>query len=187
MVVSEWTKNIRGVKLQRNYSISLNVFLSALLLITLLILVRTVGKHTTVLIPVGLTQESTIGSNAVSDSYLIQWTDFILGLKLNVTPETILYHQHALLPHVSNSVYGKFKAGLIKENEKIISDGISTVFYPKETKVLDKANYKTRASGQLNIYIGDTFHDTIQLSYDLQFEYVNNRLLLRSMTEVARA
>ncbi len=120
MIISEWTKNIRGVKLQRNYSICLNVFLSALLLLSLLVLVRTAHKHTTILVPVGFSQESLIGTKNVGDSYLIQWTDFIVGLKLNVTPETVAYHQRALLPYISNAAYGKFKASLLKEQERII-------------------------------------------------------------------
>lgn len=187
MIISEWTKNIRGIKLQRNYSICLNVLLSAFLLLSLLVLVRTAHKHTTVLVPVGLTQESIISTSGVNDSYLIQWTEFITGLKLNVTPETVAYHQYALLPYVSNATYGKFKTGLLKEQERIIADEVSTVFYPKETKVLNKEQYKTRTTGQLNVYIGDMLHDSVMVSYDLNFDYVNNRLLLRSIAEVARA
>jgi len=187
MIISEWTKNIRGVKLQRNYSICLNVFLSALLLLSLLVLVRTAHKQTTVLVPVGLTQQSTLSTKDVSNSYLIQWTDFIVGLKFNVTPETFIYHQHALLPYVSNAVYGKFKAALMQEQEQMISDQVSTVFYPKETKVLDKMNFKTRTTGQLNVYIGELLHESVLVTYDLNFDYVNNRLLLRSITEVERA
>lgn len=187
MIISEWTKNIRGVKLQRNYSICLNVFLSILLLLSLLVLVRTAHKHTTILVPVGFTQQATVSSKEVSDSYLIQWTEYITSLKLNVTPETISSHQYALLPYVSNAVYGKFKAGLIEEQERIIADNVSTVFYPKETKVLDKSKFLTRTTGQLNIYIEETLHDSILVSYDLAFEFVNNRLLLKSMVEVARA
>ncbi len=144
MIISEWTKNIRGVKLQRNYSICLNVFLSALLFLALLVLVRTAHKYTTFLVPVGFSEESLIGTKNVGDSYLIQWTDFIVGLKLNVTPETIAYHQRALLPYISNASYGKFKASLLKEQERIIADEVSTVFYPKETKILDKEQYITK-------------------------------------------
>ncbi|MGE4348860.1 MAG: type IV conjugative transfer system protein TraE [Candidatus Berkiella sp.] len=187
MIISEWTKNIRGVKLQRNYSICLNVFLSALLLLALLVLVRTAHKTTTVLVPVGLSQESIVGTKGVSDSYLIQWTEFMTSLMLNVTPETIAHHQHALLPYISNAAYGKFRTVLIKEQDQIVTNGISTVFYPKETKVIDKAHFKTKTTGLLNIYIGDMHHDTKTVSYELGFDYINNRLLLNSMSEVARA
>lgn len=187
MIISEWTKNIRGVKLQRNYSMCLNVFLSGLLVLTLLVLVRTANKTTTVLVPVGLSQESIVATNGVSDSYLIQWTEYIASLKLNVTPETIAYHQHAMLPYISNAAYGKFRAVLIEEQDRIITEGISTVFYPKETKVIDKTHFKTRTAGLLHIYIGDMHHDTKPVSYELSFDYINNRLLLNSMAEVAGA
>lgn len=187
MIISQWTKNIRGVKLQRNYSICLNVLLSIFLMATLLILIRMTNNHTTVLVPVGLSQESVIGSKRVNDSYLIQWTDFVAGLKFNTTPETVLYNQQAILQYISNSVYGKFKAELTKEKERIIADELSTIFYPKETKVLDKENFKTRTTGQLNVYIGETLHESKKITYDLTFDYVNNRLLLRSIKEVVHA
>lgn len=187
MILSEWTKNIKAVKLQRNYSLCLNVFLSATLLLLLMILLRTANSHTTVLVPAALTQHALIGSKGVSDTYLIQWTEFIAALKLNATPETVAESHNALLPYVSSATYGKFKAQLAKEQEKVINDEISTVYYPKETKVIDTKNHKTRTTGLLKIYIGETLHESVNVSYELSFEFINNRLLLRSMSEVERA
>lgn len=186
MNLSEWTKNVQTIKLQRNYSFCFNAFLSAMLLLSLLIIQRTTNSQTTVIVPAGLHEEVMVNSAGVSHSYLLQWTDFITNLRLNVTPETVAKNQNALLPYVSNKIYGTFKSEMVDEQEKIINGEISTVYYPKDTKVIDIKGGKARSTGLLKVYIGDNLHESVKVTYDLEFEYANNKLLLKSFAEVAR-
>jgi len=187
MKLSEWTKNVQTIKLQRNYSFCFNAFLSAMLVLSLLIILRTTNSQTTVIVPTGFHEAAMVDSAGVSQSYLLQWTDFITHLRLNVTPETVVKNQNALLPYVSNKIYGAFKTEMMNEQEKIINGEISTVYYSKDTKVIDSKANKARSIGLLKVYIGENLHESVKVAYDLEFEYTNNKLLLKNFSEVLRA
>lgn len=186
MLISKWISNLKIVKLQRNYSLCLNAFLATVVLGLLLIMMLSANRHSTVLVPAGLTQQAIVGFNGVSDSYLIHWSDFIANLKLNVTPDTIKMQHQALLPHISSQSYGKFKAELDKELEKIVSDEISTIFFPKKTVAVDRDKHVVKTTGTLQVYIAETLHESMSVTYELRFDFSNNRLLLKSFTEVGR-
>ena len=179
-----WSKNLRAVKDQRNYLLCFNVLLSGLLVVCLFIIWHLGNEHEITLIPAGATQNMTIGSNAVDNSYLTQWAEFIVSLKMNVTPSTVAETQEKLLAYVSPSVYGAYKEQLLNEQQAIKKSEITSVFFPKQTLVDDKVAYQVKTTGELQVYYGRERAKSDQVTYQLNFNFNNGRLLLKSIKEV---
>jgi conjugal transfer pilus assembly protein TraE len=182
-----WTHNLKTVKLQRNYALCLNIFLSLVVIVCLGIVYKNSNLQTIVVVPAHLKSAVTISNETVDEAYLIQWTEFIATLKLNVTPDLMLASHRNLLAYVAPAYYGAFKQHVLLEQTQIKKDEISMVFYPKTTTVLQHDLFKTQISGILKLYIGEVLHQSVQVIYELQFEMHNGRLLLSHFKEVGRA
>lgn len=187
MDIKLFNNNLKEVKLQRNYSFCLNVFLSAALFITLLILLKRANLATTIVVPADFKDEIEVSQNGVNDAYLTQWTEFLTALKLNITPSNINQKQLTLLSYVAADKYSDIKSHLTQEQERIQKDDITTVFFPSETKVIDKDKLITKISGLLRVYIGNEVNSELNTSYELGFKFSNNRLLLASFKESSSA
>ncbi|MBP9777564.1 MAG: type IV conjugative transfer system protein TraE [Rickettsiaceae bacterium] len=179
-------KNLKTIYLQRNYSLCLNVFLAFALIITLVIILKRSNNHSTIIIPATLSQKVQITESTVDDAFLIQWSEFIATLKLNVTPDNIQEKYNNILTFTDSSQYGLLKEHLEKERTILKSNEMSTVFFPGETVVSDKAGLTTKIKGVLRVYIGDELNKTSKVTYELKFKYDNGRLLLKNFTEVER-
>lgn len=186
MDFTAFSNNLKAIKLTRNYALCLNIFFAFLIVILLFINLLRSNQHTTVVIPATLTAPVTIKHNSVDAAYLSQWTEFIANLKLNVTPDTAAFKQNSLLAYVASVQYGTFKSHLITEQDNIKQNEISMVFYPSETKVVSNKDLITQISGLLRVYIGDELNSSAKVTYELQFNLDNGRLLLRSFKEVTR-
>ena len=183
MDIKLFNNNLKEIKLQRNYSLCLNIFLAAMLFLCALVILKRANVTNTIVVPAGFYDKFEVGSNGVSESYLSQWTEFITLLKLNITPSNVNNKQNTLLSYVDASQYGEIKNHLTAEQERIQKDDITTVFFPSQTKILDKNKLITRISGLLRVYIGNEVNREITTSYELEFKYYDNRLLLTSFKE----
>ena len=181
-----FNNNLKIMKLQRSYSLCLNFFFAGLILILLLINYIKSSQHTTIIVPATLESQVTITQNSVDESYLKQWTEFITSLKLNITPDIIAFKQKSLLAYVASNQYGQFKEHLLAEQEEIIKNEISMVFYPAETKVIDHKKFIAEISGALKVYIGNELNQSARVTYSLEFKLDNGRLLLINFKEVGR-
>jgi len=184
MNISGWSLNLKALKQQRNYSFCLNIFLSFVVLLCLLIFVRISSNHTTVVVPANFTSEVTIHNNGVDEAYLLQWSEFIVSLKLNVTPDSIIPQSNNMLKYVSSSSYAGLKKHLAQEASRIQADEISSVFHPRITKSVSVEELKARVEGMLKVYIGENLHQSSNVIYELDFEFFNGRLLLKSFREI---
>ena len=187
MDIKIFKDNLKELKLQRNYSLCLNIFLSLVVILSLTIVIKKSNLVSTVVIPAGLNEKIEISQNGVSDSYLIQWSEFLTSLKLNVTPSNINRKQSVLLSYVDSAIYNEFKAHLSDEIDKVQKDEISTVFFPTDSKVVNKEKMTTMVTGVLRVYIGNEINSESQISYQLQYKLNNNNLLLTSFKESANA
>jgi type IV conjugative transfer system protein TraE len=187
MDINLFVNNLKEMKLQRNYSFCLNVFLALTLAITLLIVLKRSNLHTTIVVPATLSNTVEITESGVDEAYLTQWTEFLTTLKLNVTPAIVNKQQNILLSYIEPGKYGEIKTHLTQEQESIQKNDMSTVFYPQITQVVDKKNLITKISGLLKVYIGNEINQEVQANYELQFKFIGGRLLLNSFKEVSRA
>ena len=185
MDIKIFKDNLKELKLQRNYSLCLNIFLSFVVILSLTIVIKKSNVVSTIVIPAGLNEKIEISQNGVSDSYLIQWSEFLTSLKLNVTPSNINRKQSVLLSYVDSAIYNEFKAHLSDEIDKVQKDEISTVFFPTDIKVVNKEKMTTMVTGVLRVYIGNEINSESQISYQLQYKLNNNNLLLTSFKESA--
>ncbi|MBP9777671.1 MAG: type IV conjugative transfer system protein TraE [Rickettsiaceae bacterium] len=186
MDINLFVNNLKEMKLQRNYSLCLNMFLALTLVITLLIVLKRSNLHTTIVVPATLGGAVEITESGVDEAYLTQWTEFLTALKLNVTPAIVNKQQNTLLSYIEPGKYGEIKAHLTQEQESIQKNDMSTAFYPQITQVVDKKNLVTKISGLLRVYIGNEVNQEVQASYELQFKFIGGRLLLNSFKEVSR-
>jgi type IV conjugative transfer system protein TraE len=179
-----FSKNLRQLKLQRNYSFCLNMFFGLVITVLLLISLKNANVHTTVVVPATLNAPVAMTNTGVDESYLIQWTDFIASLKLNITPDTVAYKQKALLAYIDSSKYGEMKSLLINEQESVKEKEVSMTFFPKKTEVIDSNTLTVNTKGLVRVYIGEDLNREFMASYQVKYNYVNGRLLLTGFKEV---
>lgn len=184
MDINLFANNLKKIKGQRNYSLCLNVFLAFMLFLSLIVILRNSNYHTTVVIPAGFSKEVSVSQDGVSDNFLTEWTEFLANLKLNVTPSRINKQQKSLLAYVDSSKYGDIKKHLIEEQERVIRDDITTVFFPESTKVIDNGKLTTKISGLLRVFIGSEINKEVRVSYLLKYKLNNNGLLLTEFKEI---
>lgn len=187
MEFSTFSNSIKTVKLQRNYSLCINVFFGFVIAMLLMMSFIRSNKYTTVVIPARLSSAVTITQDGVDEAFLTQWSSFIAGLKLNVTPDSVSFKQKELLPYIDSSKYGEFKSHLISEQENVKQNEISTVFYPNRTKIVDLKNLITEISGVIRVYIGDTLNKEAKVTYRLSFSLYGGKLMLLGFEEVKNA
>lgn len=187
MDIKLFNNNLKEIKLQRNYSLCLNIFLAGMLFLSALVILKRANFTNTIVVPAGFYNKFEVASDGVSESYLSQWTEFITLLKLNITPSNINNKQNTLLSYVDASKHGEIKSHLTAEQERIQKDDITTVFFPSETKIIDKNKLITKISGLLRIYIGGLVNRELTTSYELEFKFNDNRLLLISFKETQNA
>ena len=184
MQIDIFSKNLRALMKQRNYSFCLNIFFGLIIIILLIITLKKSNLHTTVVVPANFNSPVTITQSGVDVAFLSQWTEFIASLKLNITPDTVGYKQKTLLAYVDSSKYGEIKSYLINEQEAIKNQEMSMAFFPKNTEVLDIDNLKVKISGLLRIFIGDELNKELDVSYEISYRKDSGRLMLFGFREV---
>ncbi len=139
----------------------------------------------TVIIPPTLAQERevwTFTDTGPSAAYLERFALSLLSYVATVTPETVDSSRTALLRHTDASVYGEIESAFIIEGDRMKKDHSSTIFYPKNASVDEKALI-VKVTGTQKLVIGNTVTSTHEKTWTLRFRYTAGRLFLLSVTD----
>lgn len=172
--------------IQRNMAIGLLVMTTALSLVLSITVFYLKDKERVVVVPSVINRDIWVGSKDVSDSYLEQMSEFLIGLVLNVTPSNFKVRTEHLLSHADEASYGVIKEKLTKEQLEIERRGLSTFFMVEGFKVY-KGILKVEIKGVLKTWIGASLAESKQKIYQVEYVYRNGRLYIKNLMELKHA
>ncbi len=136
-----------------------------------------------ILIPPVMSQSTTVSEAKPDAAYLDMMAAFLLGQKLNVTPDTVDKSFNVVKAYVSPEYSASLGDRLEQESKLIKNEKISAMFYPSSYKA-DVDNLKVYVTGTINKYVGKRALDPEQITYMVEFSYPNGILRLSSMKQV---
>ncbi|CAK1711595.1 conjugal transfer pilus assembly protein TraE [Vibrio crassostreae] len=168
----------------------LNLFLSAgflVMLITNLVLGYTSYQALThqsrTLVPPTLSQAFTVSDGAVDEPYLEQMADYLLYLKLNITPASVGRQFGQLLEYLDETSWYNVQPKLLREATVVKKDNISSQFSVESVRIsLD--TLQVQLYGKLQKHVGQRALDPEMKWYQVNFSYDQGVIGLLSIEEV---
>jgi len=159
--------------------ISIGLLIANILLASIL----TLRSEKTIIVPAGFKQTFWAKGELMSDSYLIEMTDYFATKLLNSTPESHASKRDIVLQYVSPRYYDKLRSQLIEEEEKMRKENLTTLFVPREITV--KLNeLATRVTGTLTSYVSGDRVGQLKKTYQANYSYVGGILMMDNFYEV---
>jgi conjugal transfer pilus assembly protein TraE len=126
-------------------------------------------------------KEFWVDSRGVSGSYLEQFGGFIGQLLLSKSAQTAQNQRAILLRHTDPSFSTLLSKKLGEEEQKLLKENASYVFYPIEARSNPKTN-EVLLIGDRTIYVSGTSISSERVRYILSFSNQGPRLLLKGIT-----
>lgn len=176
-------------KQQRKY-VTWIVGISAFSVVVMMILISlivyiSIYKTQTKLIPPTIKGSITVGRDYVDENYLSQTAEYLLWLRLNVTPSTVVTNYGQLLQYVDSADYNQLQPTLAAEADTIKKHSVSSVFYKKET-MISLADLQVKITGSLQKYAKARPLPKIEKSYILSFRHSHGTITLSSIVDVSK-
>lgn len=180
MKTSVFQYEMRAVRLQRNYAV---LAAGGLLLLCLLLAFGLIRKSTRIVaVPPQMHTAFWVTDHSASSAFVAQWASYYADLRFNKTPSNARTQSAALLQFVSPTLYTDLKQQLAKEDQKMVSDNMTTSFFLVSQKVSGHPLCTT--------IVGD-FHATVKqivlpvrrLKYRLCFKLNQGQLQINSFLE----
>lgn len=154
--------------------------------VTIVLLLRyAMSHHETHFIPPKISQEFSISEAGVSESYLRDMTNFLTQLRFNITPSSVTVQFNALLGYVAPTLYGEFRAQLVKEVELINHEHLSSAFYPANFEI-DSKHLSVKVSGQMKRFVGADQMSEVRETFLVNYAYEYGLLKLINLEKVSR-
>ncbi|BAC97729.1 putative conjugative transfer protein TraE (plasmid) [Vibrio vulnificus YJ016] len=135
------------------------------------------------LIPPTISKAFTVSDGAVDEPYLEQMADYLLYLKLNVTPANVSRQFGQLLEYVDAQSWNSVQPKLLREATVIKKDNISSQFSVDSIRIsLD--TLQVQLYGKLQKYVGRRALEPEMKWYQVSFSYEQGSIGLLSIEEV---
>jgi len=157
-----------------------SMLMNLLLMITVMLLL---GREKIVMIPPRVSQTFWVNSSQVSPEYLSEMTQFLVGLRLNVTPGNAAMQHELLLRYVDSKLYGELRRQLALETERMSKEHIALAFYVSDIKV-DSKRMISHVTGDLVATIGTDVQPAKRINDELHFTWNNGRLLVNAFKKL---
>ena len=149
-----------------------SVLLNALQGVSVIALMR---QTRVVIVPPEVQQPFWVGSNAVSETYLQQMTDYFLTLILNVTPETSAVKRELLLGFVHTASYGVVKAHLVQDETEIKKRNLARFFAPRAYEI-STHDLSVKTIGDLTTLVGQEKVGIERIQCHIRYQLEQGRL-----------
>jgi conjugal transfer pilus assembly protein TraE len=169
--------------------ITLSVLLVLSLSATLILAVHNrqlAREQKTVVTPMAFSAPFAVSENQASASYLQMMALSFLGLRLNVSPETIDAQHQFLLSFVRPGAQPAFKVRLAEEAGRIKQNEVQSAFYQTQIKVWPAESLVT-VQGVLKTWIGDGKPHSEVKSWHLKMSHEQGVTALLNFVEVSDA
>lgn len=143
---------------------------------------RLIGHKTVILMPPVMSQQMTVSDVKPDASYLQQMSLFLMGLKLNVTPNNVQYNFELLLDYVDAKAYPSLLDSLSNQAKFVKKQKLSAVFYADDVQV-DPKHLMTKVSGVIEKTVGTRRLDPEKVSYLMEYKYNNGVLSIVNITK----
>ncbi|MQA40598.1 type IV conjugative transfer system protein TraE [Rugamonas aquatica] len=176
------TRDMRELRLRAARLGILSLVLAVAVLVLGLVVLRTLGMQRTVVTPPTVSREFWVSHDRVSADYLQMMAEFVCGLVLDVTPESVSWKKKALLPLVAPESSAGFSMRMDREAERLKKMNGST-YFSAQTYDADEDAQSVRATGILHTQING--HETTprQVTYLIEFDYRGGREHLARFSE----
>ena len=160
----------------------LTVVVMALAIQATILLQQETTNERIVVVPPEVHSEFWIEQDKVSKTYFLEWGHYLVGLLLNVTPESIEYQTQVLLRYVEPRSYSAFAQRLANLKQHLQNEKLSTFFSVSDVNInLDQT--QIAFTGTLSSYVEDRKIHEQQAAYMAMFAIKNGRLLLLEFVE----
>ncbi|MFM8453419.1 MAG: type IV conjugative transfer system protein TraE [Gammaproteobacteria bacterium] len=185
MNVSEVFQENKKYKNQRNVilgALLVSIFLSLVLSLSVF---KIIGTERIVISPISINRDFWLDSDAISDSYMEQITDFFVNLILNVSPSNYQYRIDQVLRHVHPDTYPVLKKSFANQGELVNKKAMSTSFFVTKQKI-EREKFTNFVTGELKIMVGNQVVEQLTKTYKVSYFYQNGRLLLKEFSDVSQ-
>lgn len=136
-----------------------------------------------IIVPVDIKEPFVISGSRVDASYLRQMALFFCNERLNVTPANVKQNHGIVLQYADQKLYHKFVTILNSEEEEIVKQNISAVFYPEEI-IPEPHKLRVLIKGTIARFVGNVPLPLVKKSYLLKFSYRNGNLKVLEFIDV---
>ncbi|WP_119328396.1 type IV conjugative transfer system protein TraE [Cysteiniphilum halobium] len=161
------------------------IFMSLVSIVLAYALYQTIKHKMVTLVPPVLSHQMSISLIEPDDSYLAQMALFLLGMKLNVSPDNVLLNHRVLKSHTSPKTWGQLNSVLEKEAKDIQEGRISSVFYPSEQE-MSIERLQVKVKGMLEKRVGLRLVSHQEVRFIVQFDYYNGSLHVKDIVELKK-
>ena len=153
------------------------------LLCNLVLAVKLYTKESTIIMVPTIDNEMSVGTNKVSDAYLLYRAEQIVQLLFNTRHENYSYNVSEILKHVSSDVKVKFADQLSAYTEDIKSKHYFYVFH-KNAYSIDSKKLTITFSGYLDTYYNNKKMEVIFKQYQLSFINLSGLVFLEGFSDI---
>jgi len=134
-----------------------------------------VNNKSRTLVPPSISKAFTVSDGAIDESYAAQMGEYILYLKLNVTPANVDRQFSLLLDYANATAWANIQPQLVRESVFIKKSNVSSTFSVRHVEV-SMTSFIVKISGVLKTSVGNRALSPVPLTYLVHFKYEQGTL-----------